>query len=199
MILDGNCLYLNCRERPPCRSAGCPHATTAPRRIRTEFPNPLPRGEGGPKGRVRNAGGNMKVSKKRTDLHPSRSSGGGLQIFIIVRLPPAFLISHQSVPKSRLVTASPRGKRLVLPHQCFCLWCGCGHPGRGGPTVSPVGNAVPGVPQTARKRPPHPGESGPPSHFLCHCEGRRPVAISCEIVQILTMYQEIATSLRSSQ
>ena len=25
------------------------------------------------------------------------------------------------------------------------------------------------------------------------------VAISCEIVQILTMYQEIATSLRSSQ
>ena len=105
MILDGNCLYLNCRERPPCRWAGCPHATTAPRRIRTEFPNSLPRGVGGAKGRVRNAGGNMKVSKKRTDLHPSRSSGGGLQIFIIVRLPPAFLISHQSVPKSRLATA----------------------------------------------------------------------------------------------
>ena len=26
------------------------------------FPNPLPRGEGGPKGRERNSGGNFKVS-----------------------------------------------------------------------------------------------------------------------------------------
>ena len=119
LILDENCLYLNCRERPPCRSAGCTSETAAAGRIRTEFPNALPRGEGGPKGRVRNAGGNMKVSKKRTDLHPSRSSRGGLQIFIIVRLPPAFLISHQSVPKSRLATARNCG--VIAPGNHWIL------------------------------------------------------------------------------
>ena len=49
-----------------------------------------------------------------TDLLQGRSLwlGVGLCIFKIVTLPPAFLFSHQSVPKSRLATASPRGKRF---------------------------------------------------------------------------------------
>ena len=34
------------------------------------------------------------------------------QHFSYPRFPPAFLFSHQSVPKSRLATASPRGKHL---------------------------------------------------------------------------------------
>ena len=38
-------------------------------------------------------------------------------------LPPEFLFSHQSVPKNRLVTASPREKHS---HQSFFLHCG-GH------------------------------------------------------------------------
>ena len=38
-------------------------------------------------------------------LSRRQRSSGGLHISKVVTLPPAFLISHQSVPKSRLVTA----------------------------------------------------------------------------------------------
>ena len=83
--------------------------------------NPLPRGEGGPPerssekaGRERNAGGNLKV---RTTYRPGirldfDEAHRKSQHFSYPRFPPAFLFSHQSVPKSRLATASPRGKRL---------------------------------------------------------------------------------------
>ena len=76
--------------------------------------------------------------------------------------------------------------------------CGNGHPGRGGHTIFTVGNAVPGVPQNAPNQPPPPAN---PHHLPITTVIAKPkaVAISCEIVQILTMYQEIATSLRSSQ
>ena len=83
--------------------------------------NPLPRGEGGPPerssekaGRERNAGGNLKVyatyrPEIRLDFDEAHRKS---QHFSYPRFLPAFLFSHQSVPKSRLATASPRGKRL---------------------------------------------------------------------------------------
>ncbi len=40
---------------------------------------------------------------------------------------------------------------------------------------------------------------GPTKNHHCHCEAHRAVAISWYNVQIRTQYQEIATSLRSSQ
>ena len=70
-----------------------------------------------PKGSGEEFGQQSESQYQRTDLLSSRTLGGGLQISVIVRLPPAFLISHQSVPKSRLATASPRGKRWALPRR----------------------------------------------------------------------------------
>ena len=65
--------------------------------------------------------------------------------------------------------------------------------------IGPVGNGPRAVPQNAPNGPPHPGESGPPSHYHCHSEGRSPVGISWKNPGNRTKYQEIATSLRSSQ
>ena len=82
------------------------------------FPNALPRGEGGPRrGSGEEFGQESESQYKQTDLLKSRSAGGGLQISLIVRLPPAFLISHQSVPKSRLATASPPGEAMGASRQ----------------------------------------------------------------------------------
>ena len=59
---------------------------------------------------------------------------------------------------------APRNDVVILTWS-FYWWCGSGHPRRGGPTVSPVGNAVPGVPRYAPNQPPHPGESARSSHL----------------------------------
>ena len=80
----------------------------------------LPRGEGGPKGRVRNAGGKLKVSTNEQTSSKVEVQEEVFRFFVIVRLPPAFLFSHQSVPKSRLATASPRGKHFGGNLQHFC-------------------------------------------------------------------------------
>ena len=52
----------------------------------------------------------------------------------------------------------PRNDAVILTRS-FCCQCGSGHPGRGVPTVFTVGNGLRAVPQNARKRPPHSGES----------------------------------------
>ena len=81
--------------------------------------NPLPRGEGGPQGRVRNSGGNLKVSRNEQTSSQAKAQEEVFRFSGIVRLPPAFLISQKSVPKSRFLPASPRGKRWALPRHCF--------------------------------------------------------------------------------
>ena len=60
----------------------------------TIFPNPLPRGEGGPKGRVRNAGANLEVSTNKQTSTEADVQEEVLGFFVIERLPPAFLISQ---------------------------------------------------------------------------------------------------------
>ena len=59
----------------------------------------------------------------------------------------------------------PRNDVVALTWS-FYWWCGNGHPWRGGPTGYTVGNAVPGVPQNARKQPPHPRRIRTPSPFM---------------------------------
>ena len=66
------------------------------------------------------------------------------------RFPPEFLSRPFGPP-------SPRERALG--------WYEDGHPGRGGPTILTVGNAVPGVPQNTPNQPPHPGESARSSHL----------------------------------
>ena len=84
-------------------------------------PNPSPGGRVGPKGRVRNAGGKPKVSVNEQTSSQPEAQEEVFRFFGIVRLLPAFLISQKSVPKSRFLPASPRGKRLVgnLRHFCY--------------------------------------------------------------------------------
>ena len=113
--------------------------------------NPFPRGEGGPPERKRGkSGSDEECGRKAESLYSISDllSGcwsyecGGLQFSEIYKLPPAFLISHQSVPKSRLATARncgviapgnhwiydslrgapPPGEAIgVLPHQCAII------------------------------------------------------------------------------
>ena len=105
-------VFLRCRERPPCRSSDANGIGK----------NPLPRGEGGPRQRV---GRGMRAGTRKPaeynrppPVSPRRRSpGGGLDISENITLPPAFLFSHQSVPRNRLVTASPREKRF-----CATRW-----------------------------------------------------------------------------
>ena len=54
----------------------------------------LPRGEGGPKGRVRNAGANLEVSTNKQTSTEADVQEEVLGFFVIERLPPAFLISQ---------------------------------------------------------------------------------------------------------
>ena len=90
-------------------------------------PKPFPRGEGGPRQRV---GRGMRAENRKSVRHirPTRrlamrlNTGISLDIYKTRTLPPAFLFSHQSVPKSRLVTASPRGKRFGGNLQHFCFY-----------------------------------------------------------------------------
>ena len=63
----------------------------------------------------------------------------------------------------------PRNDVVILTWS-FYLWCGSGHPRRGGPTILTVGNGPRAVPRNTPNGPPPPGESGPPSHYHCHCE-----------------------------
>ena len=99
---------------------GCPDRTIS-RKSRWKFlpsPMPSPGGRVAPKGSGEECGRQSESQYKRTDLIPSRTLGGGLQISVIVRLPPAFLISHGTAYGGTM-TASPRGKRWTLPRQRF--------------------------------------------------------------------------------
>ena len=60
-----------------------------------------------------------------------------------------------------------------------------------------VGNGLCAVPQMQRID--HRTPANPQEPTTCHCEGRRPVAISWQNVRRRTKYQEIAASLRSSR
>ena len=72
-----------------------PHNGTGDFRL----PNPLSRGEGGPRrGSGEEFGHKTERQHKRTDLLLSRSSGGGLEISGVVKLPPAFLFSQKNSP-----------------------------------------------------------------------------------------------------
>ena len=63
----------------------------------------FPRGEGGPKGRMRDGVQFDRVLRLK-DIQP-------------VRLLPAFLISQKLPLESQFLTASPRGKPWALPRQ----------------------------------------------------------------------------------
>ena len=76
-------------------------------------PYSLPRGEGGPKGRVRNSGRNLKVSTNEQTSSQVEVQEEVFRFSVIVRLPPAFLISHGTAYGGTM-TASPRGKRWAL-------------------------------------------------------------------------------------
>ena len=111
-----------------------------------------------------------------TDLLQGRSScpGVGLWIFCHPALPPAFLFSHQSVPKSRLATASPREKRFGAARRN----AGDGVPYGVGGAVSLCAGAGPAsrVHPTERSMSvpyigPRWGEKGPAPVPLRHCEG----------------------------
>ena len=80
---------------------------------------PSPGGEGGPKGRERNSGGNFKVSTNEQTFSKVEVQEEVFRFFVIVRLPPAFLFSHQSVPKSRLATARNCG--VIAPGNHWIL------------------------------------------------------------------------------
>ena len=55
---------------------------------------PSPRGEGGPKGRVRNAGENPKVCTNEQTSFQVETQEEVCGFSVIVRFPPAFLISQ---------------------------------------------------------------------------------------------------------
>ena len=57
-------------------------------------PNPFPRGEGAPKGRMRNAGSNVANQYSVSDLLPCRKCIGGLYVFQICQV--TARIPHQS-------------------------------------------------------------------------------------------------------
>ena len=85
------------------------------------LPNPLPRGEGGPKGRVRNSGGNLQArttsqtfTRGATKTALWCRSSHFHNHYVAARIP------HQSGNRFRRadsLTASPRGKRWALPRQ----------------------------------------------------------------------------------
>ena len=54
----------------------------------------LPRGEGGPKGRERNSGGNFKVSTNEQTASKVEAQEEVFRFPEIIRFPPAFLISQ---------------------------------------------------------------------------------------------------------
>ena len=146
-------------------------------------PNPSPGGKVAPKGSDEECGRRPESSYNITDLLHGWISlpGVGLCVSGHPTLPPAFLISHQSVPKSRLVTASPRGKRLGCSRtrRFFDSLRGPHHSVR---SFSISVGAIQESPADAfgiGKRPDNdriPIE-GPAFKFLCHCEERSDVAI----------------------
>ena len=81
--------------------------------LRISFhPKPFPRGEGGPEGVGR---GMRAITCNMVQcIRPTTrlNIGKRLYVFSIVVFPPAFLFSQESAPKSRFLTASPRGKRF---------------------------------------------------------------------------------------
>ena len=92
------------------------------------FYSPAPTGGGkipspgervAPKGSGEECGRKPKSLYRITDLFRGWKSylAAGLWVPGHPMLPPAFLFSHQSVPKSRLATASPRGKRFCASRQ----------------------------------------------------------------------------------
>jgi len=77
-----------------------------PRAAAPERSDPFPRGEGAP---VRTLGRKRNGETLRV--------GGSLERCKDLRSPPEFLFSQNSVPKCRILPASPRGKQYALPRR----------------------------------------------------------------------------------
>ena len=82
--------------------------------------------------------------------------GGGLHISEIITLPPAFLISHQSVPKSRLATARNCGVIAPGNHWIYDSLRGAPPPGEAIGAYAPKGFLNPSGPSNPGQEPASP-------------------------------------------
>ena len=102
------------------------------------------------------------------ELPPRQHPGGGLHIFQITTLPPAFLISHPSVPKSRWATARNCG--VIAPGNHWILDSLRGAP----PPGEAMGAAAPEVLSDRPIRTPREGCPYNPS-----CKNKHVIANQC--------------------